>query len=64
MSKILNPSLVYERVSYVAYEGSQVCLLGTMNFDGKKWTMTNVAAIIGGGLNECRKYMRMEALGY
>ena len=52
--------LGYDRVSYLAYEGSTVSVLGLLCYNGKSWQIKDIYALIGGGFRECVAFMKSE----
>jgi hypothetical protein len=48
-----------EKLSYIAYEGSTLTLLGILKYDTKlqNFTVSNVSGIIAGGAEECLRFV-------
>ena len=48
-----------EKLSYIAYEGSTLTLLGILKYDTKlqSFTLSSVSAMIAGGAEECLKFV-------
>ena len=48
-----------EKLSYIAYEGSTLTLLGILKYDTKlqTFTLSNVSGIIAGGAEECLRFV-------
>ena len=48
-----------EKLSYIAYEGSTLTLLGILKYDSKlqTFTLSNVSGIIAGGAEECLRFV-------
>jgi len=52
----------YEKVSFIAFEGSSLTLMGLVKYDAKtdQLRMTDVSGFVAGGFKECKKLIMKE----
>ncbi len=54
------PDYYFEHINYFAFEGSSVTVLGLISYNQRSgsFEMTDLTALVAGGVKECKDYLK------